>query len=206
MELAAIIKGMIIGFSIAAPVGPVGVLCIRRTLTKGRLAGFISGLGAASADSIYGCIAAFGLTSLSSLLVNQQTWLGIFGGCFLIYLGLMTFRAQPKEDSEAPGNEKKGLPGFFASTFLLTLTNPMTALSFVAFFTGVGFGAAKGGSVNPFLIVAGVFLGSSFWWFILSAGTGVFRRFLTGSGRIWINRISGIVIMAFGLAAFILHI
>jgi threonine/homoserine/homoserine lactone efflux protein len=126
--------GMILGFSIAAPVGPIGVLCMRRTLAEGRHYGFISGLGAAAADAVYGAIAAFGLTLISSVLIDQQGWLRLIGGLFLCYLGMRTFFSKVSE--QAADVKRGSLWAAFGSTFFLTLTNPMTILSFAAIFAG----------------------------------------------------------------------
>jgi LysE type translocator len=123
------LRGLVIGFSIAAPVGPIGVLCIRRTLADGRAAGFFSGLGAATADALYGAVAAFGLTAISSVLIGQATWLRLGGGLFLCYLGIKTFLARPA--AEATPARATGLIGAYVSTLLLTLANPTTILSFV---------------------------------------------------------------------------
>src|SRR4051794_7985246 len=122
MEFNYLFSGLLIGFSIAAPVGPIGVLCIRRTLSDGRLAGFVSGLGAATADATYGCVAAFGLTVISDFLVGQQFWFKLIGGLFLCYLGVQLFRSRP---SDRPAQARGvGLLGAYASTVALTLTNP----------------------------------------------------------------------------------
>ena len=142
MDTSLLLKGLLIGFSIAAPVGPIGVLCIRRTLVQGRAAGLVSGLGAASADAVYGSIAAFGLSFVSGLLISQQSWLKLIGGAFLCYLGIRTLLAQPAERAAAAGG--MGLAGAYSSTFFLTLTNPTTILSFVAVFAGLGL-ASMGG-------------------------------------------------------------
>jgi threonine/homoserine/homoserine lactone efflux protein len=190
---------MIIGFSIAAPVGPIGVLCIRRTLAEGRTSGFVSGLGAASADALYGCVAGFGLTFISSFLVGQQTWLRPVGGIFLCYLGMRTWLAKPAENA-APARGY-GLAGNYASTFFLTLTNPMTILSFAAVFAGLGLAGASGNYASAGLLVAGVFLGSAGWWLLLSGLVGAFRSKFQPGGLRWVNRISGVIIMAFGLVA-----
>jgi threonine/homoserine/homoserine lactone efflux protein len=136
MDIIFLLKGLLIGFSIAAPVGPIGVLCIRRTLTEGRLTGLLSGLGAATADACYGCIAGFGLTVISSLLIRQQFWLSLIGGLFLCYLGGKTFLAKPAETTSEPASTS--FVGAYASTLFLTLTNPATILSFVAIFAGLG--------------------------------------------------------------------
>lgn len=199
MNISFLLCGIVIGFSIAAPVGPIGVLCIRRTLTEGRAAGLVSGLGAATADAIYGCIAGFGLTFISSLLIGQQMWIRLIGGLFLCYLGVKTLLAKP---SEQPASvESKGLAGAYGSTFFLTLTNPMTILSFTAVFAGLGVGSASGDYGSAAILVLGVFIGSSLWWLFLNGMAGAFRaRFDTRALR-WVNGISGVIITVFGLAA-----
>jgi threonine/homoserine/homoserine lactone efflux protein len=199
VDISLLLRGLIIGFSIAAPVGPIGVLCIRRTLTEGRASGLVSGLGAATADAIYGCIAGFSLTFISGILISQQVWLRVVGGAFLCYLGLKTFLSRPAEQAAlATGN---GLVGAYASTFFLTLTNPMTILSFAAIFAGLGVASTGGNYVSAGLLVLGVFSGSALWWVLLSGGIGVFRAKLYPHGLQWVNRISGIIITAFGLLA-----
>jgi len=193
------LRGLIIGFSIAAPVGPIGVLCIRRTLAEGRASGLVSGLGAATADATYGCIAGFGLTFISNFLVSQQVWLRLIGGVFLCYLGLKALLAKPAEQAAlAKGN---GLVGAYASTFFLTLTNPMTILSFAAIFAGLGLASTSGNYMTAGVLVLGVFIGSALWWLILSGGVSVFRAKFNPHGLQWVNRISGAIIMGFGLFA-----
>ena len=195
MDISFLLRGLVIGFSIAAPVGPISVLCIRCTLTEGRASGFASGLGAATADAIYGCIAGFGLTFISSTLISQQIWLRLVGGLYLCYLGLKTFLAEPVEQAAAAGGN--GLGGAYASTFLLTLTNPVTILSFAAIFAGLGGASGDYGSAG--VLVLGVFIGSALWWFILSSCASLFRARLVHGGLRWVNRISGIIITGFGL-------
>ena len=199
MELGFLLRGLVIGLSIAAPVGPIGVLCIRRTLTKGQVSGLVSGLGAATADAFYGCVAGFGLTFVSDLMVGQQGWLRLVGGAFLCYLGLKTFLSRPAEG--VASTRESGLLGTYASTFLLTLTNPMTVLSFAAVFAGLGVGSAGGNYVSAGVLVLGVFVGSALWWLMLSGGVGLFRTKFTPRALRWVNRVSGAVIMGFGLYA-----
>lgn len=175
------------------------MLCIRRTLADGCASGFASGLGAATADAIYGCIAGFGLTFISSFLVNQQTWLRLVGGVFLCYLGLNALLKKPAE--QAASARVVGLVGAFASTFLLTLTNPITIISFVAIFAGLGLAGAGGSYLSASVLVLGVFLGSALWWLILSGGFGLFRSKFNPAGLRWVNRISGVIIAGFGLFA-----
>jgi threonine/homoserine/homoserine lactone efflux protein len=197
MEVTFFLRGLIIGFSIAAPVGPIGVLCIRRTLVKGRISGFISGLGAATADALYGCVAGFGLTFISSFLIGQQAWFSLIGGVFLLYLGIRTFLARP---SEEPASEKgSGLLAAYGSTFFLTLTNPVTILAFAAIFAGLGITSRAGDYLSAGILVSGVFLGSALWWFILSAGVGLVRRKFDLQVLRWVNRISGLIIIGFGV-------
>jgi threonine/homoserine/homoserine lactone efflux protein len=191
------LRGLIIGFSIAAPVGPIGVLCIHRTLTKGRIFGLISGFGAATADAIYGCIAGFGLTFISSFLISYQVWFRLFGGGFLCYLGITTFFAKP-EKRVTPTKDKNFI-GAYTSTLLLTLSNPMTILAFIAIFTGLGIIDLEGNYLSASILVLGVFLGSALWWFILSGGISFFQLQPTQNRLEWINRISGIIITGFGL-------
>jgi threonine/homoserine/homoserine lactone efflux protein len=199
VSLDLLIRGVIIGFSIAAPVGPIGVLCIRRTLADGRVAGLATGLGAASADAVYGCVAAFGLTVLTDALVGAQGWIRLVGGAFLIYLGVRTFFARPGQRAAEAGGS--GLLGAYASTFVLTLTNPMTILSFVAVFAALGLGSAHSGPAAAGTLVGGVFLGSAVWWLTLSGGVSLLRSRFDARKLAWVNRISGGIIAAFGAAA-----
>ena len=197
MNQTIFFKGLVIGFSIAAPVGPIGLLCIQRTLTRGRLVGLISGLGAASADAIYGMIAAFGFTAISGAIIAQQVWLRLFGGAFLCYLGARTWLAKPAE--QAASAEKFTHPlGAYASVFLLTLTNPMTILLFAAIFAGVGIG---GVSISSELMVAGVFCGSMVWWTMLCGIVSVIQRQIGRQQLAWLNKGAGGLIAAFGLFA-----
>ena len=194
-----LLKGLLIGFAIAAPVGPIGLLCIQRTLQRGRTAGFISGLGAASADAVYGGIAGFGLASLSGLLLDWRRELRWLGGLFLLYLGWRLFSSLPTEQSPAPSSTD--LLGDYASTFLLTLTNPVTILAFIGIFTGLGLTAEERDFTAAGLLVLGVFLGSLLWWLLLALGVGTLRQRLTPAARRWLNRAAGAVIALFGALA-----
>jgi len=201
MNILFLLKGILLGFSIAAPVGPIGVLCIRRTLADGRAAGFVSGLGAATADAVYGAVAGFGLTFISDLLLGGSLWLRLVGGLFLGYLGARTFLSKPAEQAaSATGN---GLLGAYASTLFLTLTNPMTIFSFAAMFAGVGVAAGGRDYASAGLLVLGVFLGSALWWLLLSGGVSLLRAKFDARGLKWVNRLSGVVIMGFGAAALV---
>ncbi len=196
MSDAIILQGMIIGFAIAAPVGPIGILCIQRSLNRGLLYGFVSGLGAASADTVYGLIAAFGLTLISDFFVAQQTGLRLIGGLFLLYLGAKLFFKTGDDATVSSASES--LSGAYLSTFFLTLTNPMTILSFTLIFAGVGIADTGGDYRSAGLLVLGVFLGSAAWWLLLSVGSSYFRDRLDARKLRWVNRIAGLVIAGFG--------
>jgi threonine/homoserine/homoserine lactone efflux protein len=174
----------------------MGVLCIRRSLIRGSLNGFVSGLGVATADACFAAVAAFGLTSISDLLVDHQSWIRLIGGLFLCYLGVKTIRSRAWSDEPEDATPTRGgLFGAFSSTFGLTLTNPTTIISFAAIFAG--FGVAEPG-VSAASLVVGVFLGSALWWLILSLGMGRLRVRIRPGQLSWVNRLSGAVILAFG--------
>ena len=193
-----LVQGLLIGFSIAAPVGPIGVLCIRRSLADGARIGLLTGLGAASADAFYGAIAAFGLTAVSNLLMNHRFLLGLIGGVFLCYLGVRAFFAGVAEGGQAP--PRVSALTAYGSTFVLTLTNPMTILSFAAVFVGFGIGSAKDYYAAGVMVV-GVFIGSALWWLLLSSVVSLIRSRMTAASLQWVNRGSGVIIVAFGVYA-----
>ena len=195
------LKGVIMGFSIAAPVGPIGLLCIQRTLDQGRQSGFISGLGAASADAVYGSIAAFGMSAVFLWIGPWQTSLQIAGSIFLMGLGIHIFRKKEKPSQIKPSTVS-GVFSAYGSTFLLTLSNPATILSFLAIFSGAGLpDVNSSGWFMPLTMIAGVFCGSALWWFLLSTMVSFLRnRFLMNREYLrWINRIAGIILLGFGL-------
>ena len=198
MEHNFLLEGIVIGFSLALPVGPIGILCIRKTLAEGHVPGFIIGLGAASADAIYGCIAAFGLSVVSNLLLSQQIWFRLIGGVFLCYLGIKTFIARPANQS-VPINGR-GLLASYVSTFLLTLTNPISILAFIGIFAALGLGNGLDLS-SAWTLVLGVFLGSVLWFLTLSTSVTLFRDKISHVGLGWVNRSSVILIIAFGVLA-----
>ena len=196
---AFLLKGMAIGFSIAAPVGPIGLLCIRRSLAGGAMLGFASGLGAASADAVYGALAGFGVTVVTDALLGCQSSFRLIGGLVLLWLAWKTIRAQAAERPAGPAGAT-GYAGAYASTFALTLTNPATILSFAAVFGGLGLGGGSGG-MGAAALVGGVFLGSALWWLGLSVGIGLLRRQVTPEAMTWTNRAAGAVLGAFGITA-----
>ena len=192
-------QALLIGFSIAAPVGPIGVLCIRRTLANGRAAGIATGLGAATADALFGSIAAFGLAVISSFLVSQQTWIRLLGGALLCYMGLRTLLARPAiEAAQASGN---GLLGAYASTVALTLTNPASIVLFSAIFASLGLFGGAGGLGAGVQLVVGIALGSAAWWLILSGGVSLLRSRFDAQAMRLVNVGSGVIIILFGVAA-----
>ena len=199
MTLPLWLKGIIIGFSIAAPVGPIGILCIRRTLSEGRLAGFLTGLGAASADAVYGSIAVFGVTAAAAFFSIIEVPLRLGGGIFLAYLGVKTFMAKPGGETESVS--RGGFLSCYASTFFLTLTNPATIISFGAVFAALGLVAGDSDYFSAAFMVVGIFLGSALWWLVLSGGVGLLGSRINYRGMTWINRLAGTVLTAFGLTA-----
>jgi threonine/homoserine/homoserine lactone efflux protein len=188
-------RGLAMGFSIAAVVGPIGLLCIHRTLHRGFWYGLVTGMGAATADALYGSVAAFGLTLVTSLLVSWQGWIHLLGGLFLIYLGIRTMLTGPS--SHTASTRAGGFFGAYASTFILTLTNPTTILSFIAIFAGLGVGSGHDSTLAA-LLVLGVFLGSALWWLLLSGGISLLRTRFAPGWLPWINRLAGGVIVLFG--------
>jgi threonine/homoserine/homoserine lactone efflux protein len=199
MDSGLFLRGLIMGFSIAAPVGPIGILCIRRTLSEGRTSGFLSGLGAATADALYGCIAGFGLTMVSTFLVDQRFWIQLVGGVFLLALGVKTLRSAPAEGAAAVSGA--GLAASYGSTLFLTLTNPMTILSFAGIFAALGVADTGGDLSAAASLVLGVFIGSAAWWLLLSGGVALLREKLSAGLLRWTNRLSGAILLVFGIVA-----
>lgn len=201
MELHFWLRGFVLGFSIAAPVGPIGLLCIRRTLGGGFWEGFLTGLGAATADAFYGSIAGFSLAFLSSFLLSISPWLRILGGAFLCYLGIryiITTTRVTQREKPAPA---RGLAGAYGSALFLTLTNPVTILAFTAMFAGLGLPQAGTSYRAAGFLVAGVFCGSASWWLILASLVSRLRLRMTPLLMAWVNRLSGLVLLGFGIWA-----
>ncbi len=198
MPVTLFIRGFLIGLSVAAAIGPMAILCIRRTLAQGHLAGLATGLGVASADGCYGAVAGFGLVLISQFVVAQHVWLRIIGGIFLCYLGLKTLLAAPATRAASAGGGD--LVRSYLSALGLTLTNPMTILSFAAIFAGLGVGTG-GGYGGAGLLVLGVFIGSALWWVVLAGAVTALRGRITPRVLRWVNRASGTIILAFGLVA-----
>jgi threonine/homoserine/homoserine lactone efflux protein len=201
MDINFYVRGLLIGLSIAATVGPMSVLCIQRTLNKGQLYGLVSGLGIATADGVYGSIAAFGLTLITNFLIHEQLWIRLIGGLFLMYMGVKTILSRPPERAAALNMKTNSYLGAYTSTFLLTLTNPLTILSFAAIFAGIGVGSASKSFFSATAVVLGVFSGSTLWWIILTSAISLLRKKINSQLLLWINRISGAIITLFGIVA-----
>ncbi len=193
------LQGCLVGVSIAAPVGPIGVLCIRRALAGGWSLGLATGLGAAVADALYGTVAAMGLGAISEALLKVSGWVGILGGLFLCGLGVRTWRSVPS-DTPATTPAASDLGSAFFSTLLLTLANPATVLSFAALCAGFGIGTRIRGVEIP-VWIAGVFTGSAAWWLFLSGTVAGLRHAITPAWMRWVNRLSGGLILIWGLLA-----
>lgn len=197
MDVSILFKGLLAGLMIAMPLGPVNLLCIHRTLARGSKVGLISGLGAATADTIYGIIAGFGLTLVSIFLIRHQITLRIVGGIFIIILGISVILNKAGDNSN--NNDNKGLFKAYTSTFFITLTNPLTILIFLGIFTGLGLTTQDVNYVQATILVSGVFMGSVIWWTILSGGVNFFREKFTDKVLSNISHLSGILISLFGL-------
>ncbi|MEO8593843.1 MAG: LysE family transporter [Candidatus Solibacter sp.] len=194
-------KGLMAGLAIAVPVGPVNVMCASRTLTRGRLAGLMSGFGAATADALYGAVAAFSITFVIQFLQREEFWIRVFGGLLLMAIGVMYFR---RPGQSAIGREESRDPhSDFASSLLLTLTNPTTVLSFLAVLAGLGMAEHRQWWLT-FLIVAGIFCGSMLWWVILVMLVNRFRDRFDQRAMTWMNRVAGLAIGAFGVVTLLI--
>jgi threonine/homoserine/homoserine lactone efflux protein len=198
LSIELLIKGVIVGIAIAAPVGPIGLLCMQRTLTSGWLSGLISGLGAATADSVYGSIAAFGLTLVQDFLLDHTKAIAKAGGVVLCLLGIRILLMKPSTVVAKPRMSTMGLVGDFAGTFMLTLANPMTILSFIAIFAALNTSAASDSYGAAATLILGVFAGSAAWWLFLSLGIGGIRHRIDEPALRWIARLSGALVIAFG--------
>ena len=199
MLTSLFIKGLLVGFLIAAPVGPVNVMCVRRTIMHGRLVGLVSGMGAATADTIFGAIAAFGLSFVYEMMMTERFWLGLGGGVLLLVMGIRTLLAEPPRatDTVDPPN----LLGDYTSTLFLTLTNPVTILSFLAAFTAVGVAADPGEPIglDDWILLLGVFTGATSWWLLLTEVVASFHGRIPLTLLRWTNRIAGVTILAFAV-------
>ena len=197
-----IFDGVIIGFSASVPLGPIGVLCIQRTLNKGRLSGFISGLGAAMSDTIYAIIAAYSLSFIVGFVESKLLWIQIFGALVLIGLGLKIFYSNPAVQLRRQRNNSRNLLQDFVSTFFLTITNPLAIFLFFGFFAGLGVVPRDRDWIGQLILIGGVFVGASMWWFILTGLVSLFKSKINLRRLWWINKIAGAAIVVFVIIAF----
>jgi putative LysE/RhtB family amino acid efflux pump len=198
MEPLLFAKSLFLGLAIAAPLGPIGALCINRTLERGGVAGIAGGLDTALADAVYAALAALGFVAFSNVLGVIDVPLRLAGGAFMLWLGGKSMMPTPPREVENAA--ARDLIGTAAATFLLTITNPMTILSFAAIFAGLGLASGTGATAAA-LVISGVFAGSMLWWCILSGGVALARHRLPDTFAAWVSRLSGVVLMGFGLWA-----
>ncbi|WP_088655556.1 LysE family translocator [Geofilum rhodophaeum] len=206
MTWSGIFEGMIVGFSASVPLGPIGVLCIQRTLQRGRLAGFFSGLGAAVSDTIYAVIAGFSLSFIVAFIEEQIFWIQIFGAVILFLLGAHIYRSNPAVQLRRQRRSKSSYLQDFVSTFLLTISNPLALFLFIAFFAGFGVVAPNSGLAGQLVLILGVFLGATTWWLLLTSVVGLFRQAVNLRRLFWINKIAGatiIVLVVVGLVVWL---
>lgn len=189
-------KGMLIGFVVAIPVGPLGLLCINRALAMGALCGLVSGFGVATADALAAGIAALGITLISAFLIEHQEALRLVGGILLCYLGYKIYRTRPI--AQLPSNVT-GLFSAYATAFLLTFSNPVTILSFVAIYAGWGVESLHEHYLSAAILTLGVFAGSALWWVLVFSGMSLFRDAFSARVMAMIHKVSGTIIAGFGL-------
>lgn len=194
------LRGLIIGFTIAMAVGPITLLVVRRTLDHGGIYGFASGLGVATADATYGGIAAFGLTAITTILVSAHALLGVVGGAIIVLVGIGTMRAHPT--GPAVESARPGLLGAFASIYALTMTNPLTIVLYAGVFAAIGLGVGAG-FVDAAVLTLAVLAGSTLWWVVLCSAVAWARERLSTGALLWLNRLSGAALVAFGALAVI---
>ena len=201
------IEGAAIGFFIAVPVGPAAALCIRRSITVGAVAGFMTGIGAALGDAVFGAVAAFGLSFVQEFVTRRESWLLGIGGIGLVIMGWTTMRHRPRTvgDPVADDREHRVATHFHyaSSSFFITVFNPLTVMAFGAAFAGRNLAGVGGSLPDASLLVAAVFSGALAWWSIVCLGAVALRTTFTTKGLLWLNRVSGAVIMGFGVAALI---
>ncbi len=202
MTIPIIIQGIIIGFSLAAPVGPIGILCIRRTLAHGYWRGMLIGLAGATADIVYAFAGAFGVSLIFDFIAGHQYLLRVGGGLLLLAVGFHTFRSHP--ETSATANRTNGETRVFVSTFFLALTNPMTLFAFAAAFTSIGFQQIPQGAVSAVLLVAGVFLGSLLWFSLLAGGSHFFKEKVSSRGLAMVSKVAGTLLVLIGIAGILL--
>ena len=197
------IRGVLAGLAISIPVGPVNVLCVSRTLSKGRVAGLIAGLGAATADTIYGAIAGFSISFIISFLIREEFWIRLCGGILLIAIGILYYFKKPQ--ALDAGVSDGSSHGDYFSAFLLNLTNPTTVLSFLAVLAVLRLSVQRP-LVETLLLIAGIFCGGMLWWSTLALMASRFRARFDERGMRWMNRIAGLAIGGFGVLTILMSL
>jgi threonine/homoserine/homoserine lactone efflux protein len=201
LDLILILKGIIVGISVSAPLGPLGILCIQRTINKGFLSGFFSGLGAAIADILYASVAGFGISIIADFLKAEEYPIRIIGGILVIVFGVMIFRSNPVKQIRQQKTQKKGYISDLVSGFFITITNPLTIIVFGAVFAGLGLNESSTFKLIIYTLF-GIFSGALIWWLSLTIGVNIFRKKIRLRNLYWINKITGILVAVFGIAVF----
>ncbi|MEA2042958.1 MAG: LysE family translocator [Bacteroidota bacterium] len=199
MDYTFIVKALSIGIAVSAPLGPIGVLCIQRTLNKGFYSGFISGVGAATADIVYAVIAGFGISLVKDFLLENQMPIRLVGSVFLAYMGYRIFISNPAKEVRKLRNEGNNFFKDFASSFLVTLSNPITIIAFGAIFAGFDMVGQEATHFHIFLLIVFVFAGALSWWVGLILVVSTFKHKIRLRNILWINRITGILIIIFAV-------
>ncbi|MCT4590455.1 MAG: LysE family translocator [Carboxylicivirga sp.] len=202
MTIGNILDGLIIGISASIPLGPIGVLVVQRTLNKGHLSGFVSGLGAALSDTIYAIVAGFSVSFIVGFIESQLLWIQIIGAIILISLGLKIFTTNPAIQLRKQKRKSTSLIQDFFSTFALTIANPLAVFLFMAFFTGLGVVGKENTAIDNLLLIGGVMMGAASWWLILSTLVNLFRSKINLRRLFWINKIAGSAIIVLVIVAF----
>lgn len=204
VELYYALKGAIIGFLVAAPVGPVSILCIRRSLNRGHIAGFATGIGATLGDLVYACIAAFGLTFVINFLREEEFWFRLIGGGFLTAMGLYVFfKKKPPKEPDIEKDASKDAGELLGSAFLVDISNPIIILAYLAIFSGFGIATAEHGVFSAISLVIGVVIGAATWWFILVQIICLFRKKINERGIQLISKSASFLLTLFGILVII---
>jgi threonine/homoserine/homoserine lactone efflux protein len=203
MEIIFFLKGIVVGLLGSIPLGPVGVLCIQRTLNKGRLSGIFSGMGAAAVDAIFALIAVLGLTFVINFIEQQRFFIQLIGGIVLIIMGLSIFYKNPVKQMRKHKRGKSNLFHDFASVFLLTLSNPVAVFLFIAALASIDIVSVESPILSSLFVISGVFIGALLWWGLLISFVDLFRKRFRLKQLWWINKIAGVLIAGFGIFAII---
>jgi threonine/homoserine/homoserine lactone efflux protein len=203
MIITLLIKGIIIGLLASVPLGPIGVICIQRTINKGQLSGFLSGMGAASADTIFAAIAGFSLTIIISYIEERHIIFQAVGGVIVLFLGIKIFYTNPIRQLRRHKRKKDNLIEDYFSILAVTITNPLAIFLFIALFASLGVVTGNSNPLLSLVTTGGVFIGASVWWYILTSLVNAYRKKFRLRQLWWINKISGAAIFTLGAIAII---